>query len=322
VSERRGRVAFPILGRQFEADEVGERLAAWLVHHWRREHPEAPFSRDRIHLRCPDGPDVPADLRSRLPATHHPATDAATPVHVAVDGERAEVLLGSLAGGAYLELEPEEARVRAWGVAGPGDPGRGPLLVALHEAVRASGLLPLHCAAAVRPADPGATAFVGPSGVGKSTTLLTLVQAGWAPVCEDFAWLDPGSLWMFAWDHDVRLLPDALERMGRLPTRPAAAVGDPKRVVGFADLTAHFGVQRRRAAPLVRLIRLERGTGRTRWGPLPRREAVPPLWEAIGLPLTGRSRQQVATQIGALVDDVGRGSLRIGETPVPLQDLM
>jgi len=49
---------------------------------------------------------------------------------------------------------------------------------------------------------------------------------------------------------------------------------------------------------------------------------VPPLWEAIGLPLTGRSRKQVAEQIGALVDDVGRGSLRIGETPVPLHDLM
>ena len=322
MSERSGRVAFPILGRSFEADDVGERLAGWLVHHWRREHPEAPFSRDRILLQCHEGPDLPNALCARLPATHDPDADAAKPVHVAVDGERAEALLGSLAGGAYLELDPGAARVRAWGVAGPGDPGRGPLLVALHEAVRASGLLPLHCAAAVRPGDAGATAFVGPSGVGKSTTLLTLVQAGWAPVCEDFAWLDPETLWAFAWDHDVRLLPDALARQGPLPTRPAAATGDPKRVVSYDALAKRFGVERRLAAPLVRVIRMARGTGRTRWGPLPRYEMVPPLWEAIGLPLTGRSRKQVAEQIGALVDDVGRGSLRIGETPVPLHDLM
>jgi hypothetical protein len=243
--------------------------------------------------------------------------DAGRPVHVATEADVTRVLLGAEAGGAFLELSPGVARILAWGVEEPGSPGRDPLLVALHDAVRASGLLPLHCAAAVRPGEEGATAFLGRSGVGKSTTLVALTQVGWAPVCEDLAWLDPNSLTLFGWDHDVRLLPDAIERLGPVSGRPAGVADDPKHVVSYQELAARFGVERRTVAPLRRLVRLERVDGPTRWGTLSRAEAVPPLWESIGLPLAPSTRRQVAWQVPRLIDAVELATLGLGATSIP-----
>ena len=313
----RRSVAFQVLGRPFSARGVDDDLAAWLARHWDHPHHRLHDHTFSIDLHCSPRPALPSASLDLLPERSASDVDAATPRHSSDDGERASVLLGSREGGAQLELRCDGARVQAWGVHAPGAAGRWPLLLALHEAVRASGLLPLHCAAAVHPDEDGASALLGASGVGKSTTLLTLAHAGWAPVCEDFAWLDPNTMQLYAWDHGVHMLPDTLERLGTQapPTQRAPAGG--KHLLTYRDLAEHYGVARRVAAPLQRLAWLVRDEGPSRWTDLPRVQAVPVLWEAIGLPLTGPARRQVSAHIAALVDAVELRTLRLGRTPVP-----
>ena len=311
------RVSFEVLGRRLTATGVDEGLARWLAHHWDRSHHRVPHHPMTIEVRCAPAPDSEAPYLAHLPDRHDAGADAASPRLTTHGAGSAAVLLGSRSGGAYLEIGVDGAVVVAWGVQGPAAPGRWPLLLTLHEAVRASGLLPLHCAAAVRPGDDGATAFLGRSGAGKSTTLLTLAQAGWAPVCEDYAWLDPTSMRLYAWDTAVRLTPDTLARLEPMRTHPATASADPKRLLDYDELAERFGTPRRTEAPVARLVHVERGTGASRWGSLAPEAAVPALWQAVGLPLTGYARQQVARQIGRLVRSVELASLHVGHTPVP-----
>ncbi len=309
------RTTFPILGCPFEAWSASPGLVGWLEQHWRREHPGVPARRYRITLRCATPDDVPAAVRGHLPAN---TAGADAIVRTAPDGERCRVWLGSASEGVQLDLGPTGADLVAWGGAVPtGEPGFGPLLIALHEAVRFSGLLPLHCAAAVPPGATGATVFLGPGGIGKSTTLLDAVRAGWTPVCEDFAWLDPEERQLYAWDGDVRLLPDALERLGPLVSHEPPYDAGAKRLVSYDELERRFGARRRTSAPLQQLVWLQRASGPSRWAPLPRVAAVPPLWDAIGLPLTPPGRRQLATQIAELVDTVDLGTLLLGTSPPP-----
>ncbi|MHB1170197.1 MAG: hypothetical protein ACYC28_13035, partial [Longimicrobiales bacterium] len=82
---------------------------------------------------------------------------------------------------------------------------RAALYTVLTEAVRASGLVPLHGAAIARRDE--ATLLLGPSGTGKTTTLLRAINAGWSPLAEDLLWLDPDSLHVYGWDRGIRLWP-------------------------------------------------------------------------------------------------------------------
>jgi hypothetical protein len=85
------------------------------------------------------------------------------------------------------------------------------VMVGMIEAIRASGLLPMHTSIAAR--DGVGTAFTGESGRGKTTTLIHSIKAGFSPICEDFAWLEPNSLEVFGCDRGLRCLPDTLERV-------------------------------------------------------------------------------------------------------------
>jgi hypothetical protein len=310
-------VTFDILGRRLEASGVDAELAGWLADQWHRPHHAAAPSDYSLGLRCGREPSLPGELRWRLP--DEPAAGAGHDVarFETLQRERRGVVLGSVHGGAYLEFAPGAAHVNAWGVAGRLAPGRWPLLLALHDAVRASGLLPLHCAAAVRPGEEGATAFLGPSGVGKSTTLLRLARAGWEPVCEDLAWLDPVSLQLYAWDDDIRLRHDPRQPDGAREPAEATSAAGPKWRLSYEELAERYGVRRRTSARLQRLAWLVRGEGPSRWGRLSRQAAVPPLWEAIGLPLTQPTRRAVAQQVAALVDTVPVCALHLGATPPP-----
>lgn len=189
----------------------------------------------------------------------------------------------------------------------------------MHEAVRASGLLPLHCAAAVPSGEAGATVLLGSKGTGKSTALVRLASAGWSPVCEDFAWLDPRALRLYGWDREVRLLPDALERLGPLPTSPARVVADPKLLLSYADLEARHGVRRLTSAPLQRFVflRQERDhAGGSGPESFERTDAVPALWQDVGLPLGNGTRRFVAEQIGALLQAVEVRAWSVGVEPL------
>jgi hypothetical protein len=112
------------------------------------------------------------------------------------------IWIGDVTTGIRIELLEDQMVAQAWGV-----PANVELFhLAIAEGLRASGLISLHASIAAR--DGQALAFLGPSGRGKTTTLLRSLEAGFVPVCEDFAWCDADTLEVFGFDRGLRLLPD------------------------------------------------------------------------------------------------------------------
>lgn len=171
------------------------------------------------------------------------------------------------------------------------------LYVAVSEALRASGLVPLHAAVVVR--GGVATALAAPSGTGKTTTLVRLLGRGWSPLAEDLSWLDPGTGTLYGWDRGLRLWSDGLARLGaELAAAPWTTDPDGKRFLDWAAL----GVPRVQSARLARVVLLQRDAVRpTGLEPLSPREAVRVLWEATGVPLSAGVRATVNESVTRLV---------------------
>jgi hypothetical protein len=183
----------------------------------------------------------------------------------------------------------------------------GAVLLALCEAVRASGLMPLHAAVATRGAQ--AVAFLAPSGTGKSTTLVRAIRAGWTPVAEDFAWLDPETLAVYGWDRGIRLWSEGLALVGGADGERWRAGADGKLFADYGSLGMHAV----RYATLTRLALLTRdGERPSRREPLAPREAVRALWEATGVPLAPRVRAWTARQLPRLLAGLRVERLRLG----------
>lgn len=173
----------------------------------------------------------------------------------------------------------------------------GALYVAMQEALECSGLLAFHGAAASL--NGAACAFLGPSGMGKSTTLLRAAQAGWTPVAEDTFWLDPTSTLIYGWERHVRLLPDTQALLAVETGQNWLVSSDGKVNVPYDALPGQ-GVQRG-GVPLRTLAVLSRQPEPAGWYAMTRQQAALALWEALGLPLCQQARQLVAQQIGELL---------------------
>ncbi len=193
------------------------------------------------------------------------------------------------------------------------------LHLAVAEGLRCSGLLPLHVAGAVftSASGPQTSVFAGPSGTGKSTTLLRAVAAGGQPVAEDLMWYDPGSLLVYGWERSVRLLPDSLSslpagvRQGGWPVGP-----DGKASVPYSALSGSPVL--RGGTPLSRFVVLARSPDEdSRLESLPRREAALAVWEAARLPLADQARAQVTRHIAEMIQQVPFFRLHLGRTPLP-----
>jgi hypothetical protein len=321
---------FPLLGRSLQARVLSPALAGWLAERWHFPEHDGAGHPYRITL---------AERRDR------PAT-LPTPAGEPVVAELPEMTLhwwnqgscwqmGDREAGVAAYFEPGEARIEVWGAAYPA------LYLALNEALRASGLIPLHAAILVR--DGVATALVAPSGTGKSTTLLRALATGYTPIAEDLAWLDPDSLEVHGWDRGIRLWPDTIERfLPHLAGAPWTTDTDGKLFLDYAAL----GIPRLPGARLSRVIRLERdvarpavaaathpgrGLGAMALGPLvlgstvlgplaleaaqlPRHEAVRTLWEATGVPLLPATRADLARRLPGLLGrlEFGRVELNSG----------
>jgi hypothetical protein len=218
---------------------------------------------------------------------------------------------GDANSGVSLRLWARRARIRVWPCDTRIESVTLPALhIALCEGVRARGLVPLHAAVAVR--DGFATALVGPSGVGKSTTLLAAVDDGWLPLCEDFAWLDPATRRVFGWggERGVRLDATGLSRLSAdaraAPWRPGAD--------GKFEL-AYDAIARARpaAADLTRVLVLTRdGAPTSMTEPLAPRSAALALWESAGVPLCRVNRERFAAKVPALVAMLQWQRLRLG----------
>ena len=334
-------IEFPILGRSFVGRGVPEPLRGWLLAQWWRPEHSLPARRYAITLEWVGSESAPTPLQGE-------------PVRALVPGR---LLTWSCTGGEWewrdcgggvrLTLEPEGARLQAWGASAPDAELYTALYIAISEALRASGLLPLHAAVAIPPAgavdwqppavppapgDPAAMpplaiAFLGGREAGKSTTLVHLVRAGWTPVAEDVCWIDPEAFVLYGWDRGVRLRRATIETFfPDLGCAPWVEDPDGKLLLRYEDLRwrergtggcgeggAGAAARRGTLAGVAQLHRVAEGD--TRWEPLPPRGAVRALWEAVGVPLCAAARQAAAAWIGAVAARLPLGCLRLGGTP-------
>ena len=287
---------FSILGRTLRAAALPADLEEWLRASWDfPEHDAAPVAYS-ISLEPVPPPDAPfSDAPVRLPGIELPC--------VALD-ENAW-LIGSARAGVRLELLEGGSRIGFWG-----SEELGPaLFVALYESIRASGLVPLHASVIAR--GGAATALMARSGTGKSSTLLQAMRAGWQPIAEDFAWLDPDSLRLYGWDRGVHLWPDARARFA--PDLQGWTMGSDGKLFRPWDAP---GARVARLATLALLVRDPASP--SRWDELPPRDAVRALWEAVGVPLSARSRDEASRVIAALLKRVQTRRLVLGNTALPL----
>jgi hypothetical protein len=299
-------LSFPVLGRTVSAADAPASLVAWLAEHWRFDEYAPPAHSYHIAI---EPSEIPPELHG--PAVSGQATSAEGALPFARRG--AVWTFGDEVSGLDLELRPEAARiaVRGW------RDDRVPrslalaLQLALTEALRASGLVPLHASVADGPR--GATAFLGVSGTGKSTTLLHAAAQRARPIAEDLCWLEPASLTVFGWDRVVRVWPETLQSRFA-DVRTAGPAGDGKVLVPYAAL----GASGARTARLRRLALLTRDDARrSGWEDASPSAAVGALWEATGVPLSDGARQTVASAVADLVRRLELARLVLGQGPLP-----
>lgn len=284
-------ISFPVLGRRLRASSPTPQLAQWLRASWDHTEHRAPDHAYVIDLECLASEPNPLE-RGREPAT---VTVQGRTLPFVKTGSAWE--LREPGGGLRLDLGERAARVRLWGWDEPPYPAAlylG-LQVVLSEAMRASGLMPLHAAVATR--GDVAVAWLGTSGSGKSSTLLRAARAGWRPVAEDLSWFEPESLRVWGWDRGVRVWPETLERF--FPEyADAPALPDGKRDIPYERL----GADPERSCTLSHLALLERdeGLADSRRTDVELRDTVRALWEATGVPLSDTGRQASGTAIARL----------------------
>jgi hypothetical protein len=226
--------------------------------------------------------------------------------------------------GLELELFDDRARIRAWSAefedssrVDRDDGGDDTMSLALHvaicESLRARGLVPLHAAVIER--EGRATALLGPSGVGKSTTLLSAIDAGWRAVAEDFAWLDPAECLIQGWrgEQGVRIRPDGMSHIpASRRSAPWRVERDGKLLLGYDDLSP----RRRGWARLTRVTVLHRDPSRDSaleaLEALGLRDATRALWESAGVPLCRVSRARFAAAVPALLSQLEWRRLVLG----------
>src|SRR5690606_15944691 len=242
---------FTVLGRRLVLESVPAEVRRWLDRYW--NHP---------------GHDIaphPATIRLTWSDAELPALGG-EPVRATVPGaslhwHRAGSTLEwrTRSHGIQLDIAADSSRIRAWSIARPDADFHAALYLSLTEAVRASGLVPLHAAIAVPPGESHAVAITGQSGTGKSTTLLRLAALGWRPLAEDLSWLDPATFIVHRWDRGIRLWPESLKTM--LPHLASASWTegtDGKLMLDYASLGEGRSIAE---APLGTIALLEQAAG-------------------------------------------------------------
>ena len=295
-----------ILGRTLMVVNASQGLIAWLEEHWNfPEHAGQLESDWTFVLEYSDEPE-PEGLREQA----KPLEGSFNPLEVAW-AEDGSVWLLERQGGVRLALEQAAHRVRLhwYGTLEYADA----LYQGMCEVMRSSGLIPLHASVAAR--DGKASAFLGPSGTGKTTTLLRAIAAGWTPVSEDFSWLEPESLVLYSWDRKLHLLPDTLKKLEKLfPNVQPEEFNGRKHPVAFEDLAPRLW-----SCPLSTLVVLERNSERvSEWQPLPKMQALVGFYSSTGVPLFGAVRQPFSDSSGVIIGRLEGKKLVLGARALPL----
>jgi hypothetical protein len=310
-------LAFELLGRRLAVTGAPVGLMRWLRENWHFPEHDLPVHRFGISMHAHDAGDS-----TTIPPDDAVSSEAAMPGFlIPCKSADNHWWLGDVTAGIRLQLGTDFARLSLWPTGETTESATtarqyATLMISLVEALRASGLLPLHAAVIVR--DGCATALLARSGTGKSTTLLRAIDAGWQPLAEDFVWLDPDSLMVYGWDRGVHLWPHTLDQLlPELKTYPWSPGADGKLHLRFEQLAPITGLIR--SARLHRIVVLDRSTdGRSTWGSLSAVDSVQALWEGVGVPLSAAARIVTGRHAAELLRRVEARRLLIGTAPLPL----
>jgi hypothetical protein len=212
--------------------------------------------------------------------------------------------------GVYGSLDDGGATIRLHGA-----PFGGAIALrnAMVEALGASGIIRLH-AAAINDGT-NTLALLGPTGRGKSTTLLRAVMGGWRPIAEDACLLDPATLRIIGVDRILRVRPEALTVLGStLGEVDPGPLIEGRHEIGYDQLGGLVPV-----AGLTHLVRLVRNSARhSRWKPLGAAKAVMALHQSTGIANTDRVGRSNATSFGQIVRATRTVDLELGAATSPL----
>ncbi len=291
-------MSFSILGRQLINSAPS--LDRWLELYFRFPY-EVQASPYQIQLEQKSLTDFPLEL----PATILELPDA----RLEMRRFEGEFWFGTAESGMRFTVDAAISKLEWWGVEIPFNA----LFIGICEALRLSGLVSLHASIAAK--NGLATAFLGPSGRGKTTTLLRASIAGWQIVAEDFSWLIPETMQLYGFDRGLRLLPDTAKifKQHHQNIELLEMIGG-KYVVPYEQL----GVKRQ-AVTLERLAVLERDPNQVSgWRALPKREGALALWEANGVPFTTEAQHFVSSTIPKLLTKLKLETLVLGTGELPL----
>ncbi len=291
-------MSFSILGRQLINSDLG--LNPWLELYFRFPY-EVEASNYQIQLLQKSLPNFP----HQLPATILELPEA----RLEMRSFEGEFWFGRPESGMRFTFEAGISKLEWWGQEIP----YNALFIGICESLRLSGLVSLHASIAAK--NGFATAFLGPSGRGKTTTLLRASIAGWQIVAEDFSWLMPETMNLYGFDRGLRLLPDTAKLFKQHHENiELLEMIAGKYVVPYEQL----GVSRQ-AIKLERLAVLERNPDvPSAWQALPKREGALALWEANGVPFTPQAQNFVASVIPKLLAQLKLETLLLGQGELPL----
>ena len=217
------------------------------------------------------------------------------------------------AGAVLVELTPHGARLE---LAGQPFAAFLALDAALAEALASTGIMRLHASVVTRATTT--LALLGPSGRGKSTTALRAALAGWQIATDDDCFVDAASLVVHGAGTEVRLRPDACDRLGRVLDWDAVDPPvDGRHLVPFATVGG-----RTDTAVLTHLVHLSPTRGaEPGWTPMTRAEGVMALHESCGIPLTDRVARIHARWFPEVVGRTRRLRLDPGPAASPFPEL-
>ena len=299
-------IEFSILGRSFRATGTDAALAAML--RLRYDFPEYVLPEHPFQIKL--------EVLSQSP-TDFPETTASDQLQMlsgpmAIWNGDPIFWLGSLSTGGRIEVLEAGVKLALWGSS---DSRFEIAMIGLAEGLRASGLISLHTSMPAR--DGRALALLGPSGRGKTTSLIRALHSGLQPVCEDFAWCEPSTARVYGFDRGLRLLPDTAELFKQLFQMQASQIQSNQVQAGEWQgdkwFVPYSSFTQRQNATLVALVLLERQPELpTAWLEVAPRAAALALWEASGMPLSGVVQQRTSQEIGRLAR-MPAYTLRLGQ---------
>ena len=300
---------FPLLGSTCHVMGADDRQERWLRYHW--QFPQLRLDPRPFEINIRFLSAAPFDLPRMSVRSCTSAVHGAIVQWQQHDARRWSTTESN--SGVQFWLGEFNAGIDVW-QSHAGANIRIPLHVAMCEAVRATGLAPLHAAVVAR--EQHVIGFAGSAGTGKSTTVLTAMAAGWQPLSEDFAWLDPANGRVYGWDRGIHLTKAGADRFRpQWKSEGWHTDFNGKLFRTFEDLGASTAGSR----VLTGLTLLQRDDSQaSRWEHLSNHDAVRMLFESAGVPLCTESRDHFAAQVGSLMNRLELRRLILGRTPLPL----